>query len=66
MLWSGDGTYDGQSGNQALPKGMHSAEGTDEHASIARELDDKEAVFVLLASSMDAEGLQLVTIDDAK
>ena len=66
MLWSRDRTHNEQGGNQALPKGMHSAKGTDEHASIAWELDDKEAVFVLLASSMDAEGLQLVAIDDAK
>ena len=66
MLWSGDGTHDRWVGNQALPKGMRSAEGTDEHASMVWELDDKEAVFALLAGSVDAEGLEPVTIDDAK
>ena len=54
MLQSGDGTHNRQVGNQALPKGMHSAEGTDKHDSTAWELDDKEAVFALLASSVDA------------
>ena len=49
-----------------MPKGMHSAEGTDEHASMAWELNDKEAVFVLLAGGVDAEGLEPVTIDNAK
>ena len=66
MLWSRDRTHNEQEGNQALPKGMHSAKGTEEHASMVWELDDKEAVFALLASSTDTEGLESVTIDDAK
>jgi len=66
MLQSGEGTHDGGTSDQVLPKGVHAVEGTVEHASTAWELDDTEAVFTLLAGSADTEGLELATINEAK
>ncbi|KAI9456775.1 hypothetical protein HD554DRAFT_2177934 [Boletus coccyginus] len=66
MLWSGDGTHDGRTSDQVLPKGMRTVEDTVECASMAWELDDTAAVFALLAGSADAEDLEPVTIDEAK
>ena len=38
----------------------------DERASMAWELNDENAVFVLLARNTEAEGLEPTTIDEAK
>jgi len=59
-------THDRGTIDQALPKGVRAVEGTVEHASTVWELDDTEAVFALLAGNVDTEGLELVTIDEAK
>ena len=39
---------------------------SDEHASTAWELNDANVVFVLLAGNTEAEGLEPMTVDEAK
>ena len=69
LLWHGEGTHNGRGGNPIIPKGIQTTmvkgvEGG--HALTAWELDDKNAVFALLAGNAEAEGLEPMTIEEAK
>ena len=41
-------------------------DGSDEHASMAWELNDANMVFALLARNTEAEGLEPMTVDEVK
>ena len=73
MLWSGVGAHNGQGGDPLLPRGIQAVDNEcggvsepDECTSMAWELNDENAVFVLLAGNTEAKGLELTTIDEAK
>ena len=75
MLRNGEGTHDGHGGDPLLPRGIqavdvaaedHGRDDSDEHASMAWELNDTNAVFALLAGNTEAEGLEPTTVDEAK
>ena len=66
MLRNGEGTHNRWVGDQVLPKGVCTVEGMVEHTLMVWEPDDTKAVFVLLASNADIEGLEPATVDDAK
>ena len=69
LLKAGVGTHDGREGGTLLPKGIHEAvvKGVEgERALSVWELDEEHAVFALLAGTREAEGLELVTVDEAR
>ena len=69
MLRQGNGTHDGKSGKSIIPKGIQTAvvKGIESRDTvIAWELDDENAVFALLTGNAEAEGLEPMTIEEAK
>ena len=69
MLQQGNGTHDGKSGKLIISKGIQTAvvKGIESgDAMTVWELDDENAVFVLLTGNAETEGLEPTTIEEAK
>ena len=69
MLRQENSTHNGKSGKSIIPKGIQAAivKGIESgDATIAWELDNENAVFVLLTGNAEAEGLEPTTIEKTK
>ena len=69
MLQQENSTHNGKSGKLIIPKGIQTAvvKGIESgDAATAWELDDENAVFALLTGNAEAEGLEPMTIEEAK
>ena len=71
LLRTGQGTHNGREGSLTFPKGVLGVESTDagsdnEVRALTTWLDDQDTVFVLLAANANAEGLEPLTVEEAK